>query len=236
MESGLLLQIMAMKFVCPTYHTVNRCFSDCSCCSTHRPLVGGESTVFCTFIWDKVVTPDIGRSWMGGPPTEPTVDRRPHLATTTPIRSIADPQSSIDTNKLDALGDFMRLDTNFYIDNGTWTEFFHSRKGRPNFSKYLRTLRHHAAPFLHHYATQGVPVLLHTKPWTLEQKDATIQRSNRVNPQTVKRKPCNGERPCIVSCGMFSQQINAMDQSCCPRRISQMVFINCTSRLAVHWN
>ena len=106
---------------------------------------------------------------MGGQPTEPTVDRRPHLATATPICSLADPVS-IDTNKLDALGDFIRLDTNFYIYNGSWTELFHSRKGRPNFSKYLRTLRHRAAPF--------VPVLLHTKPWTLEQKDATIQLGN----------------------------------------------------------
>jgi len=76
------------------------------------------------------------------------------------------------------LGEFIRLDTNFYIDSGSWTELFHARKGHPKFSKYLRTLWHRAAPFLHHYATQGVPVLLHTKPWTLEQKDATLQRGN----------------------------------------------------------
>jgi len=114
---------------------------------------------------------------MGGPPREPTVDRRPHLAAPTPVRSLADPVS-IDTNKIDALGEFICLDTNFYIDNGSWTELFHARKGRPNFSKYLRTLRHRTAPFLHHYATQGVPVLLHTKPWILEPKDAVTQGDN----------------------------------------------------------
>jgi len=115
---------------------------------------------------------------MGGQPTEPTVDRRPHLATTTPVRSVADPAVSIDTNKIDVLGEFIQLDKNFYIDSGSWTELFHARKGRPNFLKYLRTLRHRAAPFLHRYATQGGPVLLHTKPWTLEQKDAAFQRGN----------------------------------------------------------
>ena len=48
---------------------------------------------------------------MGGPPTEPTVDRRPHLATSTPVRSVADPAvSSIDTIKIDALGEFIKLD------------------------------------------------------------------------------------------------------------------------------
>jgi len=48
--------------ICMSFHTVNRCFSDCSHRSIHHPLVGGESTVFCTFIQDNVVTPDIGMS------------------------------------------------------------------------------------------------------------------------------------------------------------------------------
>jgi len=48
--------------ICMSYHAVNRCFSDCAHRSTHRPLVGNESIVFCTFIQENVVTPDIGRS------------------------------------------------------------------------------------------------------------------------------------------------------------------------------
>jgi len=48
--------------ICMSYHTVNRCFSDCARRSTHRPLIGNESTVFCTFIQENVVAPDIGRS------------------------------------------------------------------------------------------------------------------------------------------------------------------------------
>jgi len=68
---------------------------------------------------------------MGGQPTEPTVDRRPHLATATPVRSVSDPAVSTETNKIDALGEFIQLDKNFYIDSGSWTELFHARKGRP---------------------------------------------------------------------------------------------------------
>lgn len=115
---------------------------------------------------------------MGGQSAPPTADFRPHLAPTTSIRSNATAPTSIETNKIDALGEFIRLDKNFYIDTSSWTELFHARKGRSNFSKYLRTLRHRAAPFLHRYATKGVPVLLHTKPWTLQQKDAAFQRGN----------------------------------------------------------
>jgi len=48
--------------ICMSYHTVNRCFSDCARRSTHRPLIRNESTVFCTFIQENVVAPDIGRS------------------------------------------------------------------------------------------------------------------------------------------------------------------------------
>jgi len=115
---------------------------------------------------------------MGGQSATPPADFRPHLAPATSIRSNATVPTSIETNKIDALGEFIRLDKNFYIDNSSWTELFHARKGRSNFSKYLRTLKHRAAPFLHRYATKGVPVLLHTKPWTLQQKDAAFQRGN----------------------------------------------------------
>jgi len=48
--------------VCMSFHSVNRCFSDCHRKATHRPLVGAELTNFCTFIQENVVVPDLGRS------------------------------------------------------------------------------------------------------------------------------------------------------------------------------
>ena len=48
--------------VCMSYHTINRCFSDCYRKASHRPLVGAEKSTFCTFIQDNVVAPDLGRS------------------------------------------------------------------------------------------------------------------------------------------------------------------------------
>ena len=86
--------------------------------------------------------------------------------------------NNIVNNKLDALGEFIRLDTNFYIDHGSWNQLFHSRKGRSNFPRTLRHLRHQAAPLLNRFANQGVPVLLQSKPWPLSQKDEAMDRGN----------------------------------------------------------
>ena len=90
---------------------------------------------------------------------------------------------NVDNNKIDALGEFIQLDTNCYIDHGTWDYLFHNRKGRSNFPRTLRYLRHKAAPLLNRYARQGVPVLLSTEPWTLSQKDKAMERGNHPSAQ-----------------------------------------------------
>ena len=128
-------------------------------------------------------------------------DRRPHLlqaissslspTTTSTTSAVPSSQSkeevprtaqaaedNIANLKLDALGEFITLDTNFFIDKGSWHELFHSVKGRSNFSQRLDTLHHRARPFLQRYAKHGVPVLLHSKPWTLLEKDKAMQRGN----------------------------------------------------------
>ena len=87
-------------------------------------------------------------------------------------------ENNIANHKLDALGEFITLDTNFFIDKGSWTELFNAVKGRSNFAEHLNELRHQARPFLQRYAKDGVPVLLHTRPWTLSEKDQAIQRGN----------------------------------------------------------
>ena len=51
-------------------------------------------------------------------------------------------------------------------------------KGRSNFSASLHQLPHQAKLHLLRYANQGVPVLLSTKPWSQEQKDAAVKRGN----------------------------------------------------------
>ena len=86
--------------------------------------------------------------------------------------------SNIVNNKIDALGEFIRLDNNFYIDHGSWNRLFHSRKGRSNFPTTLRHLQHKAAPLLDRYARHGVPVLVQSEPWTLAQKDNAMARGN----------------------------------------------------------
>ena len=102
----------------------------------------------------------------------PSTGGRPHLA------SAGSAQINVDPNKLDALGEFIKVDTDFYIDHGSWTDLFHARKGRSNFHDNLLHLRHRAAPLLQQYSKRGVPVLISTKPWTLQQKDAAIRRGN----------------------------------------------------------
>ena len=64
------------------------------------------------------------------------------------------------------------------MDNESWTQLFHSRKGRSNFTRAISQLKHRAAPLLSQFSRQGVPVLLHTAPWTPQQKDEAMKRGN----------------------------------------------------------
>ena len=89
------------------------------------------------------------------------------------------PANNIAHPKIDALGEFSHLEhSNLFVEHGSWTDLFHQRKGRSNFTTSLRHLRHRAVPLLQRYAQQGVPVILSTRPWSLEQKDRAIKRGN----------------------------------------------------------
>ena len=72
----------------------------------------------------------------------------------------------------------MELDTSLFNDCNSWSDLFHQVKGRSNFTAGLKQLRHKAKPLLLRYANQGVPVVLSSKPWTIDQKDAVIIRGN----------------------------------------------------------
>ena len=86
--------------------------------------------------------------------------------------------SNVASHKLDELGEFIKLDSVLYTDRSSWEELFHRVKGRSNFTENLLRLDHPASRLLATYARTGVPVLLTTKPWSLEQKDAAIARGN----------------------------------------------------------
>ena len=87
---------------------------------------------------------------------------------------------NVDQLNLDTLGEFIELDTNYFISHDhSWTSLFHKVKGQSNFSPDLVHLHHKTGPFLMRYAKEGVPVVLHTKPWDLNQKDAAMLRGNR---------------------------------------------------------
>ena len=94
-----------------------------------------------------------------------------------------EPRINVATNKLDELGEFIKLDSTLYTDRSSWEALFHQVKGRSNFSQDLLHLDHPAARLLSTYARTGVPVLLTTAPWSLEKKDAAIARGNHPSVQ-----------------------------------------------------
>ena len=115
--------------------------------------------------------------------TSNSTDCRPHLNASSSSdgqrAGVGNPTTNnIVHPKLDALGEFVQLDTNLFLDLGSWTDLFHRIKGRSNFASSLNHLRHQAAPFLQRYAQKGVPVVLTSKPWTLQQKDQAMRRGN----------------------------------------------------------
>ena len=50
--------------------------------------------------------------------------------------------TNIAQHKIDALGEFIELDTNFLLDRHSWSDLFHLVKGRSNFSAALPSLQH----------------------------------------------------------------------------------------------
>ena len=78
------------------------------------------------------------------------------------------------SNQIDALGDFISLNNNVYVDHNLFEALFHFQKGRSNFRDYLWHLQHKAAPLIERCAKHGVHVLIHSSPWTLERNDQAI--------------------------------------------------------------
>ena len=50
--------------------------------------------------------------------------------------------TNIETLKLDALGEFIHSDAEYFAKNGGWNSLFHHVKGRSNFSQHLNNLDH----------------------------------------------------------------------------------------------
>ena len=109
--------------------------------------------------------------------SDPSLQPPQHRGARTGVREKKN-LSTVEQNKIDALGEFIELDSSYLTDRGSWSDLFHHVKGRSNFSAALRRLRHKAKPLLLRYANQGVPVVLSTKPWTVKEKDAAMLRGN----------------------------------------------------------
>ena len=86
--------------------------------------------------------------------------------------------NNIATRKIDELGEFVKLDTTLFEKYPCWSSFFHQIKGRSNFQPQVGSLPHKAASLISRYARDGVPVVLSSEPWSLQRKDAAIQRGN----------------------------------------------------------
>ena len=120
--------------------------------------------------------PHLMPSIYGSTPASNPIQQHPQRRGT---RTVKEREISIvEQRKIDKLGEFIELDSAYLSDCGSWRDLFHCVKGRSNFAATLQRLQHKAKPLLLHYANQGVPVLLLTKPWTTEEKDAAIKRGN----------------------------------------------------------
>ena len=120
-------------------------------------------------------------------------DCRPHLPRLSEISDRTNPStanqggpSNIVESKIDVLGEFINSDTVSFLAHGSWERLFHDVKGRSNFTHHLRRLPHRAAFFLDRYARAGVPVVLSSAPWTLQQKDDAIRRGNHPSVQAFQ--------------------------------------------------
>jgi hypothetical protein len=64
-----------------------------------------------------------------------------------------------------------------------WNKFVSEYRGRSSINPSVDKLQHPAAPRLKHIQKHGVPVTLSTAPWSIEQKDAAVQRGCHLSAQ-----------------------------------------------------
>ena len=104
----------------------------------------------------------------------PPVKKTNTLATP---RSITTSQK-VDTRQiqLDRLGTLVRDLTRDYSEADSWETFVTAFRGRSYLADDLEDLPHPAAPLLKAWRDDGVPVQSCASPWTLEQKDAAVER------------------------------------------------------------
>ena len=73
----------------------------------------------------------------------------------------------------DDLGKLIHADNESFHKLG-WEQFIRSKRGRGNFTS-LSKLRHPAKRIINQYSKRGVPVVMHSAPWTNEWLDSAIQ-------------------------------------------------------------
>ena len=100
---------------------------------------------------------------------------RRHASPTTRANTTSVP---FDTSEIrnDRLGTLVRDLVKQYKQASSWEDFVKQFRGPSYLSEALDSLDHPAAELLKLWKDQGVPVHSTSKPWTLEQKDACVER------------------------------------------------------------
>ena len=85
----------------------------------------------------------------------------------------------------DRLSKFILSASHSFQASPTWHHFVDGQRGAPDMlPDHLRTLHHPAAPLLTQMARHGVPILLHSPPWSRSRLDAAIARGS--HPSTIE--------------------------------------------------
>jgi hypothetical protein len=76
----------------------------------------------------------------------------------------------------DRLGTLVRKLTNAFTNAASWEDFIAEFRGPSYLATKLDNIKHPAAKLLRLWRDHGVPAEMTSEPWSLDQKDACIQR------------------------------------------------------------
>ena len=108
------------------------------------------------------------------PPDPPYLPPAKRLRSTLPTISSPTRPQMLTTCLPDDLGKLIEEDAKSFLSLG-WEKFVNNKRGRGNFNK-LRNLRHPAKRILQQYSARGVPVVLHSAPWSPDRIHQALQR------------------------------------------------------------
>jgi hypothetical protein len=107
-----------------------------------------------------------------------------------PFLSVPTPKSTfspIRNQQLDRLGTYIHAASISLSNASSWSNFIEQQQGPPDLQQNIQQqLSHPAAPFLSQVAKHGIPILLHTPPWSHQRLDAAMSRGS--HPSTKEHR------------------------------------------------